>query len=243
MEQLNLKGQTKTEQAIEFLQRHEPPEGYFLGQSGGKDGCVVEHLAGLAEVKYKSYYSLMPEPPELIQHIKKHYPDTKILRPEFSYWAGIAKNFPPHRKARWCCSVIKEGPSKKIPLVHRMLGIRAEESNGRAKQGWINQFTKKRINYHPIFDWREWEVWDYIEYHNLPYCSLYDEGFDRLGCIVCPMRDQKEQKTYNARWPNHIKLFEKSCYKWWEKKGHHRQSIRGYAKLFDEFMDNWYRGK
>ena len=38
------------------------------------------------------------------------------------------------------------------------------------------------------------------------------------------------------------RLFESQCEKWWEQKGHHRQSIRGYAKLFEDFMNDWYLG-
>ena len=243
MEQLNLSGQTKTEQAIEFIRKHEPPEGYMLCNSGGKDSAVAYDLTLRSGVKFTSYYSLMPDPPELIRHIREHYPDTIILRPEYSFWQGVSINFPPHRFGRWCCRIIKEAPSKKIQLTHRLLGIRAEESAKRKKQGWINQFTKKRINYHPIFDWLEWEIWEYINNNNLPYCSLYDEGFSRLGCVVCPMRSYKEMMRWKERFPAQFKLFEKSAYRWWERIGHHRQRIRGREMLFDEFLDNWYRGK
>jgi len=244
MQQLNLKGQTKTEQAVNFLQRHEPPEGYMGCFSGGKDSVVVRHLSEIASVEVKWYYSLMPDPPELIRFIKSNYPDTTILRPVHSFWAGCSKIFPPHRKGRWCCRIIKENPGKSVPLVHRILGIRAEESSNRAKRGWINKVTKRNIAYHPIFDWREWEVWEYIEYHNLPYCSLYDEGFSRLGCIVCPMRtNSASQKIWQDKYPQYFRLFEKKCYEWWERIGFHREGVRGRAKLFDEFLDNWYRGK
>ena len=212
--------------------------------SGGKDSEIAYHITKLSGVKYKPYYSLMPDPPELIQHIRKNHPEVNILRPKFSYWDGVSKIFPPHFNGRWCCHHIKEAPSKNIPFTHRILGIRAEESNNRAKQGWINQFTKKRINYHPIYDWLEWEVWEYINDNRLPYCSLYDEGFSRLGCVVCPMRGKtKGMYIWKDRFPIQYKLFEKQAYKWWERIGHHRQSVRGYAKLFDEFLDNWYSGK
>ena len=243
MQQLNLQGQTKTEQAIEFLRKHEPKEGYMLCFSGGKDSVVISHLALLSGVSHYSYYTLMHDPPELIQFIRKHFPCTTILRPEHSFYHWVETWFPPHRRARWCCDVIKEKPSTKIPMAHRILGIRAEESNGRAKQGWINRRTKNRINYHPIFDWYEWEVWEYIERHNLPYCKLYDQGFDRLGCVVCPMRSYKEMMKYKNRFPKQHALFERQAYKWWERIGHHRQSVRGYAKTFSDFLENWYRGK
>jgi len=243
MEQLNLKGQTKEEQAIEFIQKHEPPEGYMGCVSGGKDSEVLKHLTVMSGVKVQWYYSLMPDPPELLQFIKKYHSDVKIIRPKNSFWKQVGTWFPPHRFSRWCCDYIKEAPSKKIPLTHRLLGVRGEESAGRRKKGWINQFTKKRINYHPIFDWLEWEIWEYIEGNGLPHCSLYDEGFSRLGCVVCPMRSAKDTAKWRARFPPQYRLFEKCCYRWWERIGHHRQRIRGREMLFDEFMGNWYRGK
>ena len=186
----------------------------------------------------------MPDPPELIQHIKKYHPNVEFLYPEMSFWKGIVKNFPPHRRGRWCCDIIKEKPSKKVPLIHRLLGIRAEESPNRAKRGWINKITQKRINYHPIFDWLEWEVWDYIERYNLPYCQLYDEGFSRLGCVVCPMRaPSAEQELYRLRYPQQFKRFERKVEQWWENGGWWRETRRRYSMLLDEFLDNWYKGK
>lgn len=214
----------------------------MLCYSGGKDSETLWDITIKAGVKFTPYYSLMPDPPELIQHIKKCHPNINIIRPQHTFWKLVETRFPPVRNARWCCDEIKETPSKKIPLTHRLLGIRAEESRNRAKQGWINKFTKKRINYHPLYDWLEWEIWEYIERCGLPYCSLYDEGFRRLGCVVCPLRSHPEMMKYKKRWPQYFKLFEKQAYKWWERKGYHKNRVRGYAQLFDEFLDNWYHG-
>ena len=243
MQQLNLNGKTKTQLAIEFIQANSP-EGkpYMLCYSGGKDSIVLEHLTRMSGVNYEVYYSLMPDPPEILKFIQSRNFYINILRPEINFWGGIVENFPPHRKARWCCSAIKEKPSTKIPLTHRLLGIRAEESRGRAKQGFINQRTKKRINYHPIFDWLEWEIWDYIEEHQLEYCSLYDEGFSRLGCLICPMRSTPETLIWKNRWPKHYNLFEKKCMEWWVLKGIDRQIERKQTTNFDEWLFDWYRG-
>ena len=244
MQQLNLiTGQTKEEIAIEFIRKYEPPEGYFLGFSGGKDSVVLYDLTVKAGVKFQAYYSLMPDPKELIQFILRNYPNVKIIKPERNIYQQVETRFPPHRKSRWCCDYIKEKPSTKIPLIHRLLGIRGEESPNRAKQGWINKRTRTRMNYHPIFDWLEWEIWDYIDFYNLPYCSLYDEGFSRLGCVICPIRSNKERAKYRERFPVEHRLFEKACLKWWDNKGFHRHRIRGDVYFFEEFLENWYRGK
>jgi len=243
-QQLNIQGKTKEEEALEFILANEPEEGYMGCFSGGKDSCVIKHLTKISGVKVKWYYSLMPDPPELIKFIKDAHPGVVFLRPEYSFWKGILIKFPPHRKARWCCNVIKEKPSKKVPLVHRLVGIRAEESKNRAKQGWVNQITRKRINYNVIFDWLEWEVWEYIERYSIPYCSLYDKGFSRIGCVVCPMRtNSKEQELYRERYPQYFKLFEKQVGKWWENGGWWRNTKRRYSLLCEDFISNWYKGK
>lgn len=106
----------------------------------------------------------------------------------------------------------------------------------------INRITRKRINYHPLFNWREWEIWEYIERNKLVYCTLYDEGFSRLGCVVCPERtNSKAQELFRARWPQYFRLFEKQVGKWWELKGKYRESEK--AGSVEEFLANWYTGR
>lgn len=107
MKQLNLASQIKEEEAIEFIQKHEPPEGYFLGFSGGKDSVVLYDLAIKAEVKFEPYYSDTGiDPPELVRFIKKHYPDVKSLKPNWhghrSFFGMIPGKGFPTKFARWC---------------------------------------------------------------------------------------------------------------------------------------------
>jgi phosphoadenosine phosphosulfate reductase len=54
---------------------------------------------------------------------------------------------------------------------------------------------------HPIIDWTEQDVWSYIRANNLPYCKLYDEGFKRLGCVLCPMTSAEQAHRDMKRWP------------------------------------------
>ena len=55
MQQFDLNSKTKEEMSIEFIRKHEPDDGYFLGFSGGKDSIVLYHLAEHSEVKFKAY--------------------------------------------------------------------------------------------------------------------------------------------------------------------------------------------
>lgn len=37
--------------------------------------------------------------------------------------------------------------------------------------------------------------------YNVPYCKLYDEGYKRLGCIMCPYQGPKGMRRGAERWP------------------------------------------
>jgi len=248
MKQLNLQSQTKEEEAIEFIRKHEPPEGYFLGFSGGKDSVVLYDLTMKSGVKFEAYYTLQIDPPELIKFIRLNYPTLKILKPEYNFWQGILKKCPPYIKKRWCCEIIKEKPSRDIALPHRLIGIRSEESHSRLMKGQICKIHNfKQVHYHPLFNWLEWEIWEYIEQNNLEYCSLYDEGFSRLGCVVCPFitgptkSAQIKLNLHKARWPQYYRLFEKTMKKFWDIKAKHQRKDTS-PQTFEEFLDNWYHG-
>lgn len=59
----------------------------------------------------------------------------------------------------------------------------------------------------PIIDWTSDEVWEFIKEYQIPYCSLYDEGFKRLGCIGCPMGTTHHKIKEFERWPKYKKLY------------------------------------
>jgi phosphoadenosine phosphosulfate reductase len=70
----------------------------------------------------------------------------------------------------------------------------------------------------PILYWTERDVWEFIQGEDIPYCSLYDEGFKRLGCIGCPMASAKERRLELNRWPGFEKLYRRSFARMWERK-------------------------
>lgn len=132
----------KVEQSIRWLKSFEPPEGYWLAFSGGKDSCVLKELANMAGVKYDAHYSVTTvDPPELIRFIKKHHQDVifKINRedpddpnsPPITMWNLIPRKLmPPTRWARYCCEELKE--SGGIGRVV-MTGVRWAESARRKR--------------------------------------------------------------------------------------------------------------
>ena len=66
--------------------------------------------------------------------------------------------------------------------------------------------TRKTL-LNPIIDWKDEDVWDFIHDRNLPYCSLYDEGFTRLGCIGCPLQGGKGMERDFERWPKYREFY------------------------------------
>ena len=64
---------------------------------------------------------------------------------------------------------------------------------------------KESLLISPIIHWTEEDVWEFLnKVMEVPHCSLYDEGWHRLGCIGCPMSSAKQKQIENARYP-HVK--------------------------------------
>lgn len=64
---------------------------------------------------------------------------------------------------------------------------------------------KESLLISPIFYWTEQDVWEFLnDVVKVPHCSLYDEGWHRIGCIGCPMSSHKQKMIENERYP-HVK--------------------------------------
>lgn len=63
---------------------------------------------------------------------------------------------------------------------------------------------KESLLISPIIDWTDEEVWEFLDALGVSHCSLYDEGWHRIGCIGCPMSSHKQKMIENKRYP-HVK--------------------------------------
>lgn len=198
MDELSIKIQT----AIERIKEHEPPEGYYLAFSGGKDSVVIYSLAEKAGVKFDAHFSRTTvDPPEVLDFIKKEYPDVVWEKPRKSMFQLILSNSSlPTRLHRFCCRSLKEiGGKGRIVIT----GIRWQESANRATRPIFHESTHTRGKWflNPIVDWTTQDVWDFIKRNRLKYCSLYDQGKERVGCILCPFHSLKDKLDDIKRYP------------------------------------------
>jgi len=207
----------KVATAIDRLQTFEPEEGYYLAFSGGKDSIVIKELANMAGVKYDVHYSNTTiDPPDLIYFIREHHSDVIWDQPKQPFLTRLVEKGFPQRQRRWCCAEYKEngGSGRKV-----ITGIRAAESHARSKRKMVESCykdtTKQYVN--PIIDWTDAEVWEFIRARKMPYCKLYDEGWKRIGCLMCPMAG-KHRKIEAERYPKFTQAFIRAFKLMYDKK-------------------------
>ena len=231
----------KVKIAIDRLQNFEPPEGYYLAFSGGKDSQTIYHLAKEAGVKFDAHFNLTTvDPPELIYFIRENYPEVEVHHPEKSMWDLIPKKLmPPTRMVRYCCDYLKEqGGDNRVVVT----GVRKEESSKRSGRRVIENCLKNKgkVFCNPIVDWTEVEVWQYIRSRGLNYCTLYDEGFKRLGCIGCPLAGPYQMEKEFARWPKYKALYIQAFDRMIAERIRRGKDVQW--KTGEEVMDWWIHG-
>jgi phosphoadenosine phosphosulfate reductase len=150
----------------------------------------------------------------------------------------VKKGIPPTRLVRYCCSIFKESTEKNRVIA---LGVRAAESRKRQNREvfstWGNgnmskakYFSKEHVE--EVFKdaKNQDEVWDctivttarknktiivnpIYEWSDIVYNELYDMGYKRVGCILCPLAKRSEKQRDMITFPSYrkryIKAFEK----------------------------------
>lgn len=225
--QLYFSGRNKIEEAIERILQYEPPEGYTLAFSGGKDSIVVMDLARASGVRFDSHYCRTGiDPPELVRFIRDNYPEVVAVPPLKTMWEGIVIHGLPLRQRRWCCQLLKEHAGNGRVILQ---GVRWAESARRRKRWDI--YTEYNPNIgskvrgihkwfcNPIVDWTDGDVWEYIGLKKIKYCCLYDEGFKRLGCVLCPFSQGKGLEREMQRYPKIVDAYRRAANRYFERRG------------------------
>lgn len=135
-------------------------------------------------------------------------------------WNLIPKEgIPPTRIQRYCCSVLKESGNKnrmistgvrwaesnqrKNRQSFETIGARKKDSikvsdekmlltdNDDTRRLFEQCQQKAETVVNPIIDWKDSDIWDFINSEKICTNCLYKEGFDRVGCVGCPMAGKK----------------------------------------------------
>ena len=149
------------------------------------------------------------------------------------------KLMPPTRQVRYCCQVLKETGCANRYIA---TGVRWAESRQRkereefekigATKATKEKFTsvmlmndndanrrmnelcmqKNKMVVNPIIDWKDSDIWEFVNSEHIETCDLYKCGYDRVGCIGCPMAGKKRYKEF-ADFPkyrqSYIRAFER----------------------------------
>ena len=113
--------------------------------------------------------------------------------------------------------------------------------------------TSSMIN--PIVDWEDSDVWEFLRYYGCKSNPLYEEGFDRIGCIGCPLGGYCSMKREFQRYPkykeNYIRAFDRmiarrtelgkttewksgeECFEWWV-------GDNPFQITLDDYDPDWY---
>lgn len=235
--QLNFEGKNKVEVAIDRFIEYEPAQGYYLCDSGGKDSDAIHRLAVRSGTAFDAHYNVSPtDPPEVREHIRESRPDVSWDRTAKGFWKRFLIEGPPMRHMRWCCGYIKEaGGAGRV----KVLGMRTAESPGRRNYQVFQPQNNMPGTYWflPIFDWSNEEVWEYHRIENLSYCSLYDEGFERLGCVLCPFESPKTTQRNLQRFPKIVAVWRRAFERYYQVRIE-RGTPLSWASV-DEYWEWW----
>lgn len=201
--------------------------------SGGKDSEVLLELAKRAGINFEAQHNhTTADAPETVRHVREVFRrlevdgvPCKINYPPLSMWQLIPKNgVPPTKFMRYCCLALKEQGGKDRAIV---TGVRWAESNNRKNNRGTLEAGRKHVymddnsetrrefescqikgttTINPIVEWKDKDIWNFIRSEKLCMNPLYECGFDRVGCVGCPMAGNKRRFEFQM-FPAYEKMY------------------------------------
>jgi thioredoxin-dependent adenylylsulfate APS reductase len=106
-----------------------------------------------------------------------------------------------------CCEIRKVGPLNRALAGYDawIAGLRRTQNATRARVAKVELDAAHggMIKLNPIADWDYERVWQYIRDNDVPYNSLYDQGYTSIGCAPCTRPIEPGEDLRAGRW-------------WWE---------------------------
>lgn len=197
--------------------------------SGGKDSGVITELAIRAGIPCEFQHNhTTADAPETVRFVRSEFKRLEekgykctVNMPIYkgqrtSMWSLIPqKLMPPTRLLRYCCSILKEtgGAGRFIRGIYEKLGATKDKKiilandNDEKRMLFESCRLKAKRMVNPIIDWKDEDVYGFLEDAKAPMNPLYAEGQCRVGCVGCPMAGTKGREVEFARWPKYKQLY------------------------------------
>lgn len=224
---------------VDFLNSHREYF-YLISFSGGKDSLVLYKVweEALTRIDFEpdwivNFANTSNDTADTYRYVKNTIPQNKLntLNPEVGFYnwiKDVKKYFLPNTRVRNCCSTYKEGQINKAydndrPTVNT-IGVRKYESTKRADYEMIMDYDWRKkhfdnsnspkawINFSPIIDMKDEEIWLLILKKGWDFNRMYRLGFHRIGCLICPYQqdyvDLLIQEYYPKAWERWLNILE-----------------------------------
>lgn len=172
-----------------------------VSYSGGKDSLatflIVMKALGSIPILFADSGFEFPETYENIRVVQERYGiEVVTAGNDGTFWQTFQEKGPPAIDARWCCTACKLYPLNETIRERwgeclSFIGQRRYESFRRMTSAkiWRNPKVPCQLASAPIQQWTALHVWLYLFREGAPYNALYEKGFDRVGCYICPSSD------------------------------------------------------
>lgn len=79
--------------------------------------------------------------------------------------------------------------------------------NDNTRRLFENCQMKAKTVVNPIIDWTDQNIWQFIGEKNIQVCELYQYGYDRLGCLGCPLASKKQREKEMYDFPKYKQAY------------------------------------
>ena len=175
--------------------------------NGGKDAVVIMHLMRAAHASYhKNFTGDPPTKPKVVYFDSKdEFPEVLSLLHQTidAYDLQMIAFDQSYSFSEGLETIVT---AKKPSQMAFVLGTRKDDPNA-GSQGlfapssdWMPPFM--RVN--PILHWSYGQVWHFLRLFQLPYCSLYDEGYTSLGTVKNTRPCPSLARPQGGFWPAYM---------------------------------------